>query len=100
MTWEALYQVIVIGTKAQISGTATVTSAALRADSAEVQLVAGAIRKTREAPAPAPAFFFRGRVAAADSVSAVAGEQAGGATHVYQLPRPLPIEPGTPVRTA
>ncbi|HYT64412.1 MAG TPA: hypothetical protein VEL50_10950 [Gemmatimonadales bacterium] len=100
MTWEALYQVIVMGAKAQISGTATVTSAALRADSAEVQLVAGAIRKTREAPAPAPAFFFRGRVAAADSVSAVAEEQAVGETHVYQLPGRLTIEPGTPVATA
>src|SRR3989454_10580713 len=101
MTWEALYQVIVIGTKAQISGTATVTSAALRADSAEVQLVAGAIRKTRQAQAPAPAYFaVRGRVAAADSVSPVAEEAAGGETHVYQLPGRLTIEPGTPVATA
>ncbi|OLB50743.1 MAG: hypothetical protein AUI08_04615 [Gemmatimonadetes bacterium 13_2_20CM_2_65_7] len=102
MTWEALYQVIVIGTKAQISGTATVTSATLRADSAEVQLVAGAIRKTREAQAPAPAFFAvrGGRVARADSVSAVAEEQAVGETHVYQLPGRLTIEPGTPVATA
>ena len=102
MTWEALYQVIVMGARAQISGTVTVTSSALRADSAEVQLVAGAIRKTREAPAPAPApaFFFRGRVAAADSVSAVAEEQAVGETHVYQLPGRLTIEPGTPVATA
>src|SRR5438128_2570752 len=92
MTWEALYQVIVIGTKAQISGTATVTSAALRADSAEVQLVAGAIRKTRQAQAPAPAYFaVRGRVAAADSVSPVAEEQAVGETHVYQLPCRLTI---------
>src|SRR5438105_11425443 len=47
MTWEALYQVIVMGARAQISGTATVTSPTLRADSAEVQLVAGAIRRTR-----------------------------------------------------
>ena len=101
MTWEALYQVIVIGTKAQISGTATVTSAALRADSAEVQLVTGAIRKTRQAQAPAPAYFaVRGRVAAADSVSPVAEEQAVGETHVYQLPGRLTIEPGTPVATA
>jgi len=48
VTWEALYQVIVMGARAQISGTATVTSPTLRADSAEVQLVAGAIRRTRE----------------------------------------------------
>src|SRR5882762_5114861 len=45
--WEALYQVILTGAKAQVSGTATVISESLRADSAEVQLVAGAIQHTR-----------------------------------------------------
>src|SRR5881396_1241095 len=38
MTWEALYQVIVTGARAQVTGTTTVTSQALGADSAEVQL--------------------------------------------------------------
>src|SRR3989442_13713036 len=47
MTWEALYQVVLAGAKAQLSGTATITSQGLAADSAEVQLVAGAIRRTR-----------------------------------------------------
>src|SRR5882762_7353572 len=48
MTWEALYQVILTDARAQVAGTATVTSQTLRADSAEVQLVAGPIRRTRE----------------------------------------------------
>jgi len=47
VTWEALYQVILLGARGQVSGTATVTSQSLRADSAEVQLVAGAIQQTR-----------------------------------------------------
>ncbi len=102
MTWEALYQVIVMGAKAQVSGTATVTSSALRADSAEVQLVAGAIRKTREAKEPSEggvmAYVRRG--VAADVVSPVTEEQAVGETHVYQLPGRLTIEPATPVATA
>src|SRR5216117_1904032 len=38
MTWEALYQVIVTGARCLVSGTATVASQTLRADSAEVQL--------------------------------------------------------------
>src|SRR5712675_569837 len=38
MSWEALYQVMLTGTRAQITGTATVTSQAMRADSADVQL--------------------------------------------------------------
>jgi hypothetical protein len=102
MTWEALYQVIVMGAKAQVSGTATVTSSALRADSAEVQLVAGAIRKTREPKEPSDggAMAYVRRAAAADAVIAVTEEQAVGETHVYQLPGRLTIEPGTPVATA
>src|SRR5256714_237295 len=102
MTWEALYQVIVMGARAQISGTATVTSPTLRADSAEVQLVAGAIRRTREpkeeaadrmAPMGLQAVVVRG-------VTAETSEEAVGETHVYQLPGRLTIEPGTPIATA
>jgi len=99
-TWEALYQVILTGAKCQVSGTATVTSQGLRADSAEVQLVAGAIARAR-----APKAF--------DGVQAIAlgrnadmlerapmSEEAVGETHVYQLPGRLTIEPGVPVATA
>src|SRR5438105_699704 len=101
VTWEALYQVIVMGARAQISGTATVTSPTLRADSAEVQLVAGAIRRTREpkeaadrmAPMALAAVVVRG-------VTPETSEEAVGETHVYQLPGRLTIEPGTPVATA
>src|SRR5438067_268317 len=102
VTWEALYQVIVKGPRAQISRTATVTSPSLRADSAEVQLVAGAIRRTREpkeeaadrmAPMALRDMLVRG-VTAETSVEAV------GETHVYQLPGRLTIEPGTPIATA
>src|SRR3954466_16095045 len=41
VSWEALYQVVLTGTRAQVSGTATVTSQGVGADSADVQLVAG-----------------------------------------------------------
>src|SRR5437773_9543727 len=47
MTWETLYQVVLTGTKAQVSGTATVISQNFRTDSADVQLVAGSIQRTR-----------------------------------------------------
>src|SRR5258706_85025 len=52
VTWEALYQVILTGARAQISGTATVTSQTVRADSADIQLVAGAISRARTPAAP------------------------------------------------
>jgi len=103
MNWEALYQVMLLGARAQVSGTATVTSQALRVDSAEVQLVAGAIRRTRtsksgdiySADASAGVVSLqRGRV------SEEMAEEAVGETHVYQLPGRLTIEPNVPVSTA
>src|SRR3989475_2015698 len=87
MTWEALYQVVLTGGRAQVSGTATVTSQGLTADSAEVQLVAGAIRRTR-----APKALEEGQAGAvmlqrqADVVARETTEEAVGETHVYQLP--------------
>jgi hypothetical protein len=100
VTWEALYQVMVTGVRCQVSGTATVTSQTLWADSAEVQLVAGAIHRTRKAP-EAPAYAFEMRAQAARSYdSLAASEESVGETHVYQLPGRLTIEPGIPVATA
>ncbi len=102
VTWEALYQVILTGARAQISGTATVTSQNMRADSADVQLVAGSIQRTRnkalavEELQGRAAFYMRGPRAD----SAAASEQAVGEAHVYQLPGRLSIEPSVPVTTA
>ncbi|MGH7606789.1 MAG: DUF4139 domain-containing protein, partial [Gemmatimonadales bacterium] len=104
VTWEALYQVILTGARAQVSGTATVTSQSLRADSAEVQLVAGTIRRARRGgggpppPIPLEGIMMRAQVAMYDSVTT--SEEAVGETHVYQLPGRLSIEPGVPVATA
>ena len=101
VTWEALYQVILTGARGQVSGTATVTSQGLRADSAEVQLVAGAIQQAR-----APKAFegvqaiSLGRARAAFDEASITTEQSVGETHVYQLPGRLSIEPGVPVATA
>src|SRR2546427_188293 len=57
-TWEALYQVVIGGAgSGSVTGTATLRSQALRADSADVQIVAGANRRPRPPPKadqPAP----------------------------------------------
>jgi len=100
VSWEALYQVILTGVRCQVSGSATVTSQSLRADSADVQLVAGAIQRVR-AP-KADEYVARGVMAArADFVGGGdMSEQAVGETHLYQLPGRLTIEPGVPVATA
>jgi hypothetical protein len=102
--WEALYQVIVTGARGQVSGTATITSQALRADSAEVQLVAGAIRRTRtsktneEYEGAAGVALSRSMVVARDAATPT--EEGVGETHVYQLPGRLTLEPGVPIATA
>jgi hypothetical protein len=99
--WEASYQVVLLAGRAQVSGSATVTSQTLRADSAEVQLVAGAISRARPAPRP---FVLQGAFvkagAAAEETQASASEEAVGETHVYQLPGHLALEPGVPATTA
>src|SRR5882762_4332854 len=102
MTWEALYQVVLTGAKAQVSGTATVTSQGLVADSAEVQLVAGSIRRTRAPKALEEAqngvVWIRRQAAVADATETT--EEAVGESHVYQLPGRLTIEPNVPITTA
>lgn len=97
--WEAAYQVLLLGARCQVSGTATIVSQSLRADSAEVQLVAGSINRARQAPRPL--FRVQGAMKiAAEEAPAAAGEQAVGETHVYLLPGRASLEPGTPVTIA
>src|ERR1044072_3290449 len=86
------------GVRCQVSGAATITSQALRADSAEVQLVAGATQRTRPAAPPSPMLADRMMVAGAEAKQT--SEEAVGETHVYQLPGRLTIEPNVPVATA
>jgi hypothetical protein len=99
-SWEAVYQVVLAGGRCQVSGAATVMSQSVRAESAEVQLVAGSINRARPAP---PAFegARADRIAAALAVAPEeTSEQAVGETHVYQLPGRITLEPGTPVTVA
>jgi len=98
--WEAAYQVVLgAGARCQVSGTATIVSQSLSADSAEVQLVAGAINRARAAPRPQ--FLLRGAMkVAAEEAPAAVSEEAVGETHVYQLPVKLSLDPGIPVTTA
>ncbi len=99
--WEAVYQVVLTGARCVVSGTATIRSQSLRADSADVQLVAGSIARARVGapPPPRPRFALEAQAARADE-GAYAAEQAVGETHVYQLPQRISLEPGTPVTTA
>jgi len=103
-TWEALYQVVVGGVgSGSVTGTATLRSQALRADSADVQIVAGTIRRARPA-AKADELSYQRRPAMALSQVMVSGvatsEETVGETHVYQLAGRLSLEPGVPLSVA
>ena len=95
-SWEAVYQVLLGRSRAWMSGIATVTSQ-IRVDSAEVQLVAGAIRAERGRAE-------RGVFAMPQSLTAakadVTQEEPVGETHVYTLPVRITLEPRVPVATA
>ncbi|HEY6061067.1 MAG TPA: hypothetical protein VIV10_10810 [Gemmatimonadales bacterium] len=102
VSWEATYQALIgaSGAQATFGGAATVTSQALRTDSADIQLVAGTINRARAAKQPQ--FMIEGAVmAVARAAEApMPTEQAVGETHVYSLPARLALEPGVPVSTA
>jgi hypothetical protein len=96
-SWEAVYQVVMAGGRCQVSGTATITSRTLGADSAAVKLVAGAINRAR---ASMPQAFAPRAMKVAAAEAGAASEEAVGETHVYQLPGRVSVEPGTPVTAA
>ena len=103
-TWEALYQVVIGGAgSGSVTGTATLRSQALRADSADVQIVAGTIRRARPA-AKADELSYQRRPAMALAQVVVSGvatsEETVGETHVYQLAGRLSLEPGVPLSVA
>jgi hypothetical protein len=98
--WEATYQVVLAGVRCQVSGMATITSQGLRADTAEVQLVAGSINRARTGPRVEWYVRAGALKAAAAEAPAAASEEAVGETHVYLLPARVSLEPGTPVTTA
>ncbi len=100
VTWEATYQAVIgsATAAAAIGGAATVTSQGLRADSAEIQLVAGTINRARTEQSKG---FAMGAMAAVAAMEApMPQEQTVGETHVYSLPARLSLEPGVPVTTA
>jgi len=104
VTWEATYQAVIGASRGQavMGGAATVTSQSLRSDSADIQLVAGTIARTRapqeeaEVMGPASSGVISFRAAKAQMPS----QEAVGETHVYSLPARLALEPGVPVTTA
>jgi hypothetical protein len=98
--WQASYQVILGRADARVSGSAVLPSQTLRADSAEIQLLAGAVnRVTPQSPQPYEGRMMAAKDMAADEVS-VASEQKVGEFHLYSLPGRWSIRPGVTTSVA
>jgi len=92
--WSAGYDVVLggAGSNARITGSAAIASQTLRADSAEIQVLAGTVAKAGPRP-PMP--YARAMAMEARAVAdASATEESVGEAHLYTIPGRLSLAPG------
>jgi hypothetical protein len=89
-SWQASYQVVLGRPDARVTGMAVIPSQSLRAENAEIRLLAGSV--SRAAPEARP--MMMDRMMAAKAVSEVATEQKVGEFHLYSLPGRSTLLPG------
>jgi hypothetical protein len=93
-SWEASYQIVLGGSTARVTGTAVLGSQSLRAEDAEVQLLAGAVGRAGRGEQPPPMPLFKARAAEAAMAAADVSEQRVGEFHLYSLPGKSTLLPG------
>jgi hypothetical protein len=94
-SWQAGYTIVLDAGTAHVSGLAVVPSHTLRADSAEIQLLAGSVGRAQLPPQPRPMMAKAGLAESAGYMAdAPAGEQRVGEFHVYTLPGRWTLLPG------
>jgi hypothetical protein len=93
-TWQASYQMMLGGRTARVAGMAVLESQGLRADNAEVQLLAGSVGRADKQPGPPPRPLQRleAQMEFADAVPVA--EQRVGEFHLYSLPGKSTLLPG------
>jgi hypothetical protein len=93
-TWQASYQVVLGRDDARVTGMAVLPSESLRAENAEIQLLAGAVSRVPQTPERRD--MMKRRVAAAEAVtlSEIVTEQRVGEFHLYSLPGRSTLLPG------
>ena len=94
-SWQASYQVVLGKDDARVSGMAVLPSESLRAENAEIHLLAGAVNRAQ--PPQSPRSLMRKEaLAAMDAMEArsVAAEQRVGEFHLYSLPGRSTLLPG------
>jgi hypothetical protein len=92
--WRASYQVMLGASQARVTGSAVVESQTLRAEDADLQLLAGAVGRAEQPGAPVPLLEARAAMNAAYDKREVASEQRVGEFHLYSLPGRTTLLPG------
>jgi hypothetical protein len=93
-SWQASYQVVLGRPDARVTGMAVIPSQSLRAENAEIRLLAGSVSRAQPPGAPQPLRLEEARVSAKMAVSDVATEQKVGEFHLYSLPGRSTLLPG------
>jgi hypothetical protein len=93
-SWQAGYQVVLGGSDARVTGAAVLESQALRAEDAEVQLLAGAVSQAAPPNAPPAPFLKAGARAAMELDQMAVSEQRVGEFHLYSLAGKSTLLPG------
>jgi hypothetical protein len=92
-SWQASYQVVLGASDARVTGTAVLESQALRAEDAEVQLLAGSVGRAGGPNQPLSPMFKGARADMAMEARAVS-EQRVGEFHLYSLAGKSTLLPG------
>jgi hypothetical protein len=92
-TWQASYQVMLGGRSARVAGMAVLESQGLRADNADIQLLAGSVGRAGKQPQP-PRPLERRMENLMAMADATAEEQRVGEFHLYTLPGKSNLLPG------
>ncbi len=94
-SWQASYQVMLGKAEARVAGTAVLASESLRAEDAEINLLAGEVgRAQAKVPPPRPLARQERLMAAEASADQFAGEQRVGEFHLYTLGGRSTLLPG------
>ena len=95
-SWQASYQVVLGRDDARVTGMAVLPSESLRAENAEIHLLAGSVGRAQPPGMPPQPLMRKEMRAAADAmqVSEVATEQRVGEFHLYSLPGRSTLLPG------
>jgi hypothetical protein len=93
-SWQASYQVVLGREDTRVTGMAVIPSESLRAENAEIHLLAGSVSRLPQGPPPPRPLMRKEARAAEMAMSDVATEQRVGEFHLYSLPGKSTLLPG------